>query len=186
MAYAVAGLATASVGAMSAEGAIHYSGLINFKFQNERGIQKHPFPLSQGVVLTGLRSAFGGDNVSVTLLFHITGAAVSNAFRTYGRTSFFPSSAAASLPRGAVISQGPFGLPFRTAIGRLQDYDCEFPDWQERAPTISASASTAAPVADGWMRIRRALARTFRRMHMWSRITPGAIRATRSRPGRSG
>jgi hypothetical protein len=153
MAYAIASLATASGGAMSAEGAIHYSGLINFKFQNEHGIQKHPFPLSQGVVLTGVRSSLGGDNASAT--FFIKGAAVSNAFRTYGRTSFFPSSAAASLPRGTVISQGPFGFPFGTVIGRLQDYDCEFPDWQEPgAYYLGFRFDGGAGKQYGWVRIR--------------------------------
>ena len=45
MAYAVAGLATASGGAISAEAEIHYSGLVNYKFNKEsRGYEAHTFP----------------------------------------------------------------------------------------------------------------------------------------------
>ena len=66
---------------MSAEGAIHYSGLVNFKFEKSRVSETHTFPLSQGAVLVGFRNAAGSVEHSAT--FAIEGAAVSNGFRAY-------------------------------------------------------------------------------------------------------
>jgi hypothetical protein len=49
--YAIAAGATAMSGAPTAEAEIHYSGPINFKFQNRQGEVRHSFPPSQGAVL---------------------------------------------------------------------------------------------------------------------------------------
>src|SRR5215471_7272759 len=80
MAYAAASLATASGGAISAEGAIHYSGPVNFKFDS-RLSETHTFPLSQGAVLEGFRDEVGFYEHSAALF--IFGGAVSNAIRDY-------------------------------------------------------------------------------------------------------
>jgi hypothetical protein len=150
MAYAVAGLATASGSAISAEGAIHYSGLINFKFQKELGFQTHSFPLSQGAVLVGFREADGGGDSSAT--FEIKGAAVSNAFREYSSSL----RVANALPRGSVISQGYF-VAFRSGVtvGRLQDYSCSFPGWVEPGTYyIGFRFDGGAGKQYGWVRIK--------------------------------
>ncbi len=97
MAYAVAGLATASGGAISAEAEIHYSGLVNYKFNKEsRGYEAHTFPLSHGAFLLGFRYVRGASDNSAT--FVMEGGAVSNAFRIYSFS--FARSVAAALPRG--------------------------------------------------------------------------------------
>ena len=55
--YAITAGATAISGAPTAEAEIHYSGLIDFKFQNRQGEVRHSFPLSQGAVLVGIMTA---------------------------------------------------------------------------------------------------------------------------------
>lgn len=153
MAYAVVGLATASGGAISVEGEIHYSGVVNFKFDKKSpGSETHIFPLSQGAVLFGGRSVRGPVDNSATLA--IEGAAVSNGFRIYSPS--FADSVAASLPGGAVVSQGYFNHSFmHAAVGRLQDYACEFPGFQ--GPGIYYAGfrfNTGAGMQYGWARIR--------------------------------
>jgi hypothetical protein len=139
MAYAVAGLATASGGATSAEAEIHYSGLVDYKFDKKsRGYEVHAFPLSRGVYLEGFRYVRGTDANSADLL--IEGGAVSHGFRIYS-WSFAPS-VADTVPRGSVVSQGSFN---RSSLGRLQDYACEFPTFLEPVSTVPAFASIAAP-----------------------------------------
>jgi len=146
-AYAVAGLATACGGATSAEGAIHYSGLINFKFRQESGIEKHIFSLSEGVVLVGLRDAHRGGGAS-SATFEIKGAAVSNAFRAH-------SSVVSALPRATVISQGRFGFAYETVVGNLQDYYCDFPGWQEPGTYfIGFRFNSGSGKQYGWVRIK--------------------------------
>ncbi len=148
MAYAVAGLATASGGAISAEGAIHYSGVVNFKFDKDSGnYQRHEFPLSQGAVLVGVRFVRGAVDNSATL--YIKEAAVSSGFRD---VPSYATSIAASLPRGSVVSEGHFN---HFGDGRLQDYACEFPGFQ--GPGIYYAGfrfNTGAGMQYGWVRIR--------------------------------
>src|ERR1044072_6060297 len=64
MSYAVAGLATASGSAISAEGAIHYSGPVDYKFQGKSTVKTHKFPLSNGARLMGAINniQFNGSN----------------------------------------------------------------------------------------------------------------------------
>ena len=147
--YATAVGASAVAAAPTAEAEIHYSGLINSKFRQEHGRLTHSFLLSQGAVLVGFRSAFGGGDSSAT--FEIKGAAHSNAFRAYSSSS----SAAAALPRGVVISQGHFGFPFGTIVGRLQDYVCDFPGWQEPGTYyLGFRFNSGAGMQYGWVRIK--------------------------------
>jgi hypothetical protein len=151
MSYAVAGLATASGGAISAEGAIHYSGLINFKFDS-RPAETHTFPLSQGVVLEGIRSTVGFYEHSATVL--IKGAAVSNAIRLYKySTGGFFHNVAKPLPRGSVVSQGYF--PRFGGKGRLQYYNCGYPGWVEPGTwAIGFRFNNGAGTQYGWVRIK--------------------------------
>ena len=148
-AYAVAGLATASGGAISAEAEIHYSGLVNYKFNKEsRGYEAHTFPLSHGAFLLGFRYVRGASDNSAT--FVMEGGAVSNAFRIYSFS--FARSVAAALPRGSVVSQGSFN---GSGLGRLQDYACEFPDFLE--PGIYCAGfrfNSGAGMQYGWVRIK--------------------------------
>jgi len=150
-AYAVAGLATASGGAMSAEGAIHYSGLINFAF-NDRlgGTETHSFPLSQGAVLVGIRDVVGYHEHDA--VFKIKGAAVSNALREYPYSYSYRNSVVNALPRGSVVSQGYFQ---RFGRGSLQYYNCGFPGWQEEATHfIGFRFNSGAGMQYGWVRIK--------------------------------
>jgi hypothetical protein len=149
MAYAVAGLATASGSATSAEAEIHYSGLVDYKFDKKsRGYEVHAFPLSRGVYLEGFRYVRGTDANSADLL--IEGGAVSHGFRIYS-WSFAPS-VADTVPRGSVVSQGSFN---RSSLGRLQDYACEFPTFLE--PGIYCAGfrfNSGAGMQYGWVRIK--------------------------------
>jgi hypothetical protein len=150
MAYAVAGLATASGGAISAEAEIHYSGLIDFKFDS-RLSQTHTFPLSQGAVLVGIREEVGFYEHSAS--FAIRGAAVSNELRESPLGSSFPYSSflVAALPRGSVVSQGYFQ---RFGIGRLQYYNCGFPNWVEPGThAIGYRFNSGRGMQYGWVRI---------------------------------
>jgi len=148
-AYAVAGLATASGGAISAEAEIHYSGLVNYKFDKESpGYEVHAFPLSHGAFLEGFRYVRGASDNSATLL--IEGGAVSHGFRIYSFS--FARSVAATVPRGSVVSQGSFN---GSSLGRLQDYACEFPTFLE--PGIYGAGfrfNTGAEMQYGWVRIK--------------------------------
>jgi hypothetical protein len=148
-AYAVAGLATASGGAISAEAEIHYSGPVNYEFKKESpGYEVHAFPLSRGAFLEGFRYVRGASDNSATLL--IEGGAVSHGFRIYSWS--FARSVAASLPRGSVVSQGSFN---GSGLGRLQDYACEFPDFLE--PGIYCAGfrfNSGAGMQYGWVRIK--------------------------------
>jgi hypothetical protein len=149
MAYAVAGLATSSGGAISAEAEIHYSGLVNYKFDKEsRGWESYVFPLSNGAVLAGFRYVRGAFDNSATLV--IGGGAFSSGFRIYSWS--FARSVAAALPRGSVVSQGSFN---GSGLGRLQDYACEFPTFLE--PGIYGAGfrfNTGAEMQYGWVRIK--------------------------------
>src|SRR5262249_61960172 len=120
---ATAGLATACGSAISAEGAIHYSGPINFKFDS-RLSETHTFPLSQGAVLEGIRNTVGFFEHSAS--FAIKGAAVSNELREYKYSTVHWLAVVKPLPLGAVISQGYFK---RYGFGRLQYYNCGYPGW---------------------------------------------------------
>jgi hypothetical protein len=150
-AYVVAGLATASGGAISAEAEIHYSGPVNFAF-NDRlgGTETHSFPLSQGAVLVGIRDVVGFHEHDA--VFKIKGAAVSNALRVYPYSYSYRNSAVNALPRGSVVSQGYF-WPF--GRGSLQYYNCGFPGWQEEATHfIGFRFNSGAGMQYGWVRIK--------------------------------
>ena len=147
--YAIAAGATAVSGAPTAEAEIHYSGRVNYKFdKRSAGTESHVFPLTQGLGLLGYREVRGAVDNSAA--FYFTGPAVSHEFR--GPPSYFSSSASA-LPRGAVISHGPFNRDWGT--GRLQDYACEFRDWQEPGTYYAGFRfNTGAGTQYGWVRIR--------------------------------
>src|SRR3954463_7127652 len=77
--YAIAAGGTAVTGMPTAEAEIHYSGLINFKFESDsRRFETHSFPLSHRAVLVGHRYVRGALDNSATL--RMKGAAVSSAF----------------------------------------------------------------------------------------------------------
>jgi hypothetical protein len=95
----------------------------------------------------GVRFARGAVDNSATL--YVSGAAVSNHSAIF---SFFADSVAASVPCGAVVSQGTFN---HFGLGRLQDYACEFPDFLE--PGIYYAGfrfNSGAGMQYGWVRIR--------------------------------
>ncbi len=148
-AYAVAGLATASGGAISTEAEIHYSGPVNYEFKKESpGYEVHAFPLSHGAFLEGFRNVRGASDNSATLL--IEGGAVSHGFRIYSWS--FARSVAASVPRGSVVSQGSFN---GSSLGRLQDYACEFPDFLEPGTYCAGFRfNSGAGMQYGWVRIK--------------------------------
>jgi hypothetical protein len=59
------------------------------------------------------------------------------------------------LPRGALVSHGPFGFAFGFAVGRLQDYACEFRDFQEPGTyAIGFRFNNGAGKQYGWVRIK--------------------------------
>ena len=59
------------------------------------------------------------------------------------------------MPRRAVISHGPFGFAFGFGIGRLQDYSCEFRDFQEPGTySIRFRFNNGAGKQYGWVRIK--------------------------------
>ncbi len=146
--YALAAGATALAGPPTAEAEIHYSGQVNYKFdKTSRGSETHSFPLSQGIVLVGSRYVRGAVDNSATL--RIDGPAVSSAFRN---PDYFTSTSASALPREAVISHGRFN---GFGLGGLQDYDCEFRDWQGPGTFYAGFRfNTGAGVQYGWVRIK--------------------------------
>ena len=148
--YAIAAGATAVAGTPTAEAEIHYSGLINFKFDS-RGSETHTFPLSQGAVLEGFRETAGFYEHSAT--FAIKGAAVSNALRVYKySTGGFFHSVVKPLPRGSVVSQGYFN---RFGLGFLQYYNCGFPGWQDAGThAIGFRFNSGHGKQYGWVRIK--------------------------------
>jgi hypothetical protein len=151
--YAIAAGATAVAGTPTAEAEIHYSGLINFAFNDKLGgSETHSFPLSQGAVLVGIRDVVGFHEHDA--YFSIQGAAVSNELREYPVASSFPysNSLVAALPRGSVVSQGYFQ---RFGHGGLQYYNCGFPNWQEEATHfIGFRFNSGAGMQYGWVRIK--------------------------------
>ena len=149
-AYAVAGLATASGGAISAEGAIHYSGPVDYKFQGRSTVRTHTFPLSNGAYLIGaiVHVTFAH---SYYAYFGVDNARVSNSVRGPGNVSGFCHVAA--LPGRSVVSAGDFSraFPFKT----MQDTDCTYPDWQDRGTYyVGFRFNTGAGPQYGWVRIR--------------------------------
>jgi hypothetical protein len=146
--YAIAAGATALAATPAAEAEIHYSGLVNFKFDKHRpGSETHTFPLSQGVILGGFRYVRGfADNTADVF---ISGAAVSSGFRS---VPSYASSIAASLLRGEPVSAGPFN---HFGLGRLQDYACEFPGFQEPGTYATGFRfNNGAGIQYGWVRIK--------------------------------
>ena len=150
MAYAVAGLATASGGAMSAEGAIHYSGPVDYKFQVRSTFKTHAFPLSNGAHLIGAinKVPFLGYDLAY---FGVDNARISNSVRGPGSVS--GSFRVAALPGKSVVSAGDFfrGNPFNT----MQNGDCNSPYWQDRGTYyVGFRFNTGAGPQYGWVRIR--------------------------------
>ena len=151
MAYAVAGLATASGSAISAEGAIHYSGPIDYKFQGQSTFKTHKFPLSNGAQLIGAINdvQFLGYNFAY---FGVDYARVSNFVRGPGRVSSFLQLSA--LPGKSLVSAGHF---FPTPFYRfviMQDLECDNPYWQERGTYyVGFRFNTGAGPQYGWVRI---------------------------------
>ena len=146
--YAIGAGATALVGISTADGEIHYSGLVNFKFDKHRpGSESHTFSLSQGVILGGYRYVRGAVDNSAGLF--ISGAAVSSGFRS---VPSYATSIAASLLRGELVSAGPFN---HFGSGRLQDYACEFPGFQEPGTYAAGFRfNNGAGIQYGWVRIK--------------------------------
>jgi len=151
MAYAVAGLATASGGAISAQAAIHYSGRVDYTFHG-RAIstaQWHSFPLSNGARLWGgtihIRTVVRYDYA----YFGVTGAKVSNSLRVASETC----CAVAGLPGKSVVSDGSFFVPGQRGV--MQGSFCQYPDWHQRGTYyVGFRFNTGAGPQYGWVRIR--------------------------------
>lgn len=147
MAYAVASLATAPGGANPAEGAIHYSGPVDYKFQGRSTFKTHTFPLSNGAYLIGainhIRYILNYDYAYCG----VSGARISNSVRGPGNVGVFCGVAA--LPGRSVVSAGDFG-----ARATMQDH-CTCPDWQDRGTYyVGFRFNTGAGSQYGWVHIR--------------------------------
>ncbi|HEY1769913.1 MAG TPA: hypothetical protein VGG02_06630 [Chthoniobacterales bacterium] len=111
-AYLAAAAASAIHTAAPAEAEIHYSGIVESKFDSGKGPITRSFPLSGGVSILGFH--FGSqDHVYGDASFGIKGAAVSN--QLVGNGNIFP------LPRGTVVSQRRFFSPADN-LALLQSY----------------------------------------------------------------
>jgi hypothetical protein len=88
LAYITAGVASAFSSAPSAEAEIHYSGILNLKFNDPDGlpygqsVEHHRLPLGSRVALKFLRAV--GGSYYVAGAAGIFGAEVSNALRVSG------------------------------------------------------------------------------------------------------
>ena len=119
LAYATAAAASGLSFASPAEGEVHYSGILDVKFDN--GIQNHRFPLTQGASLDFFRSYSGvylnGASCGVR---H---AAVSNAVRdqtysiTFVSTTFRGHFADRLRPRTASLLRFLFWTPGTRCLG---------------------------------------------------------------------
>jgi hypothetical protein len=123
-AYAAAGAATALGGTNSAEAEIHYSGIINARFDAGSFTGRHlgHFSLDRGARLTFLKcyGIFYNQDIYYGAFFGIDGAAVSNSFRGYptGHGSYYVSR----LAPGKLVSQGDFVRDSGLAIMTLFSY----------------------------------------------------------------
>jgi hypothetical protein len=147
-AYAVAGLATASGGAISTEAAIHYSGPVDYAFHGIRTGQWHSFPLSDGARLWGgtlhVRSLGRYDYA----YFGLTGARASNALRLASHGC----CAVAGLPGRSLVSDGSFFAAGQRGV--MQGSFCQYPDWQDRGTYyVGFRFNSGAGPQYGWVRI---------------------------------
>lgn len=149
MAYAAAGLATSSGGVMSTEGAIHYSGPVDYKFHGHRmsTITRHSFLLSFGARLWG-GTAHTGFASADYAYFGVSGAKVSNSVRGVpGRFGV------AGLPGRSLVSNGSFRAS--GASGVMQNGFCSYPDWRKRGTYyVGFRFNTGAGPQYGWVRIK--------------------------------
>ena len=116
LAYATAGAASAFACAHSAEGAIHYSGLIDQKFKGCANIAT--FPLDQPGDFIRLRHTSLGcsSGYSGSGLFNVRGLVGAWIAGFYNNCGFNPISAS-NLKRGQLISNRPF-VPAQPDIAR--------------------------------------------------------------------
>jgi hypothetical protein len=150
MAYAAAGLATASGGAISAEGEIHYSGPVNYAFhgRGSKTGQWHSFPLSNGARLWGGTIHINDLGIYDYAYFGLTGAIASNSLRAV--PGFF---GVAALPAKSVVSQGSFS--FLGQRGVMQGLFCSYPDWKEPGIYyVGFRFGNGAGAQYGWVRIQ--------------------------------
>lgn len=147
-AYLAAAAASAISGAHSAEAEIHYSGLVNFAFLQKDGTVVHSFPLSHGASLVGLRVATGGGSYS-NALFKLKGAVNSDELRQ--KNSFIYA-----LPRGTVVSHGPFAQPNGPqGFAFIQTYLCSNSQWVEPGTHyIGFRFNRGAGMQYGWVRLK--------------------------------
>lgn len=135
-----------------AEAEIHYSGPVDYKFQDQSTFKRHNFPLSNGAYLQG---AF--NNVRFLgyayAYFGVDGARVSNSVRGPGMVNGFFELAA--LPGKSVVSDGHFfPTPFY-GNALMQSIDCINPYWQDRVTYyVGFRFNTGAGPQYGWARIR--------------------------------
>lgn len=148
--YAIAAGATAAGAIPAAEAEIHYSGPIDYKFDEKSTFKTHTFRLSHGAYLMGAFNNvrfIGYDYAG----FGVHGARVSNSLRGPGSVSGLFLLAA--LPRGSVVSNGHF-FPIFDSYAIMQSLDCINPDWQERGTYyVGFRFNTGAGPQYGWARI---------------------------------
>ncbi len=150
LAYATAAAASGLSMACPAEGEVHYSGILDVKFDN--GIQNHRFPLTEGASLDFFRSYSG-----VYLLGASCGvrhAAVSNAVRdqTYSRAHF-----ADRLDHGQPVSSGSFfGHRGRDVSAVIVIYDSasNYPWGRPGTGFIGFRFNTGAGTQYAWARVK--------------------------------
>jgi hypothetical protein len=150
--YAIAAGATATGAIPAAEAEIHYSGPVDYKFNEKSTFRRHTFPLSNGAHLMGAfnNNRFSGYDYAY---FGVDAAKVSNSLRGPGSVNGLHLLAA--LPRGSDVSEGKFfPTPFY-GDAVMQSLNCANPYWQERGTYyVGFRFNTGAGPQYGWVRIR--------------------------------
>ena len=154
LAYATAGAASALGSAASAEGEIHYSGILNAEFRQTNGTANAmSFPLQDGaklVFLNGYGENYNGEPY-YGAWFGIF-AAVSNQFR--GKHGIYVSR----LPHGELVSQGHFtsDAPERVLGGLGSSYGAGYFGSRMGKNTgfIGFRFNTGAGTQYGWARLQ--------------------------------
>jgi hypothetical protein len=149
-AYATAGAATAFGCAATAEGEIHYSGLINSVFRQGSGSIKREFPLQSDAVLV-FRQTESSQSLFNYALAGIVGARVSNQVRGYHGLIGYVSK----LDRGVPVSAGKFITPQFESIAVMADNYYTQGQFQEKGiGFIGFRFNTGKGTQYGWARVR--------------------------------
>jgi hypothetical protein len=143
-AYATAGAATALAAASTAEGHIHYFGLVNSKFKNSSGTLIRSFPLENGASVFFDRRVFGSPSSNV-ILFGITKAISAHP----RQLNLYVSR----LGSGENVSSGPFGGPSYGVLAEGGSFSHSY--WRDPGRGfIGFEFNTGDGVQYGWARIK--------------------------------